>query len=367
MQRPYPASSLEDALQLADAIYEHAQGERVRRLTLLKLMDKSPTSGPTRQMITNSGKYGLTTGSYNAEWLELTDLGKLASNPSAHPRPKLKARITLAVESIPPFDFLYNEYKGKKLPTHEVLKDVLIEGNFGIEDLAECIDLFIVNIKFLGMLQTFAGSETLIPIEQVLDELSDKGDESGSEAIDRGIDITSLASLADTSEKVTLPKINWSKTCFVISPIGEEGSEHRKHADLFLGSLIEPALREFGLNVVRADAIGGAGMTTSQIIEYLLRARLAIVDLSFHNPNAFYEMAIRHASKLPIVQISRKLDRLPFDVNQVRTVVIDTTDIYSLVPKLETHRSEIATQVRAALAESGNAANPLTTFFRALL
>ena len=32
-------------------------------------------------------------------------------------------------------------------------------------------------------------------------------------------------------------------------------------------------------------------------------------------------------------------------------VVIDTTDIYALVPKLETYRSEIATQVRGALAE----------------
>lgn len=130
-----------------------------------------------------------------------------------------------------------------------------------------------------------------------------------------------------------------------------------------MGSLIEPALREFDLDVVRADAIGAAGMISSQIIEYLLRSRLAIADLSFHNPNAFYEMAIRHASRLPIVQICRKLDRLPFDVNQVRTVVIDTTDIYSLVPKLETYRSEIATQVRATLADGVGSSNPISTFF----
>ena len=94
-----------------------------------------------------------------------------------------------------------------------------------------------------------------------------------------------------------------------------------------------------------------------------MRSRLAIVDLSHHNPNAFYEMAIRHACKLPVVQISRKADRLPFDVNQVRTVVIDTTDIYSLVPKLETYKSEIATQVRAALSDSHEASNPISVFF----
>jgi hypothetical protein len=73
-------------------------------------------------------------------------------------------------------------------------------------------------------------------------------------------------------------------------------------------------------------------------------------------------MAIRHATKLPIIQIWRKCDRLPFDVNQVRTITIDTTDIYTLIPKLETYRSEIATQVRAALEGQGGS-NPISVFF----
>ena len=113
--------------------------------------------------------------------------------------------------------------------------------------------------------------------------------------------------------------------------------------------MIEPALKEFGLTVVRADKIGASGMITSQVLEHVLRAKLAIVDLSFHNPNAFYEMALRHACGLPIVQITRKCDKAPFDVNQVRTVVVDTSDIYTLVPKLETYRSEIATTTRRVM------------------
>jgi len=357
-QRPYPASSFEAALPLAEAIHEHAKGEKVRRLTLLRLIEKNPNSSGTRMLITNSSRYGLTTGSYAAEWLELTDVGNVATSSSTPPRQKLEARIKLAIQTIGPFNFLYEEYKGKKLPTRDVLKDMLAESNFDIENANECIDLFTVNLTFLGLLQTIAGAETVIPIEQGLDELKVESAEDFIATKDKSL-LTNTSPLAERS----VANVDWSKTCFVISPIGEDGSELRKHADLFLGSLIEPALKEFGLNVVRADAIGAAGMITSQIIEYLLRARLAIVDLSFHNPNAFYEMAIRHASKLPIVQISRKLDRLPFDVNQVRTVVIDTTDIYSLVPKLETYRSEIATQVRAALADGTNASNPITTFF----
>ena len=34
--RPYPASSFEEALPLAEAIHEYASSEKVRRLTLLK-------------------------------------------------------------------------------------------------------------------------------------------------------------------------------------------------------------------------------------------------------------------------------------------------------------------------------------------
>lgn len=48
-------------------------------------------------------------------------------------------------------------------------------------------------------------------------------------------------------------------TCFYITPIGDEDSELRRHADLFMGSLIEPALDEFKLKVVRADKIAKRG------------------------------------------------------------------------------------------------------------
>ena len=153
----------------------------------------------------------------------------------------------------------------------------------------------------------------------------------------------------------------WDEKCFYITPIGEDGSDERRHSDLYLSYLIEPALRGLKLSVVRADQIGNAGLITSQIIEHILKCRLCIVDLSFHNPNVFYEMAIRHASNRPIVQICRKKDRLPFDVGQVRTVIIDDSDIYTLIPNLESYRSEIATQAKGAL--DGQSSNPISIFF----
>lgn len=355
--RAYPASSFQEALVLAQEIVRHAPDGKIRRLTYLKLTDRSGTSSSTQMLITNSGKYNITKGSYIAEWLEVTADGLIAVNPE-NSRERLQARFKLAVEGIPAFKSLYDEHKGKKIPSHEVMKDFLKGAHKAIENLTECIDLFIVNAKFLGLLQTIAGSETLIPVEHHLDEVK------ATPVVPSNSTIPSSASQGhrDSSNGSSSSATNWATTCFYMSPIGEDTSEQRQHSNLFLNHLVEPALLEFGLKVVRADLIGESGMITSQILEHILKARLVIADLSFQNPNVFYELAIRHACRLPIVQIIRKSDKIPFDVDQVRTIQIDNSGIYTLIPKLETYRSEIATYVRQALASSENVVNPLTVF-----
>src|SRR5438876_1166925 len=79
-QRSYPAWTFEQSLPLAKAIQQHASGEKVNRLTLFKALNKSPTSSSSQLLITNSTKYGLTKGSFVAEYLELTDYGRRITN-----------------------------------------------------------------------------------------------------------------------------------------------------------------------------------------------------------------------------------------------------------------------------------------------
>jgi hypothetical protein len=156
---------------------------------------------------------------------------------------------------------------------------------------------------------------------------------------------------------------DWDKICFYISPIGDEESEHRQHVDLFLGSIVEPALEEFGLKVVRADKIGKPGMITAQIIEHVLKAKLVIADLSYYNPNVFYELCLRHVCRLPTVQVIRRADKIPFDLDQFRTIQIDTTNVFTMVPNLQTYKAEIATQVRMALKDPDSTDNPVSTYY----
>ncbi len=114
------------------------------------------------------------------------------------------------------------------------------------------------------------------------------------------------------------------KKCFVICPIGDEGSETRKAADDSLKYIIDPICSEMGYEVFRADLISDSGIITQSIIQHILADDLAIVELTGNNPNVFYELAIRHSFGLPTILITRDdLSRIPFDIHNVRTIQYD--------------------------------------------
>jgi hypothetical protein len=153
----------------------------------------------------------------------------------------------------------------------------------------------------------------------------------------------------------------------VITPIGEEGSGERKHADAMLRHLIMPVLEDIGITTVRADKISKPGHVTKQVVEYIAYSQLCITDLSFGSANAHYELGIRHALKLPSIQIIRKGDRIPFDIQQARTIIIDTSDPYTIMDRVSSAKAELAEHVKALI--SGNAKNeesPITMYLPSL-
>ena len=359
-ERKFPALTFEEALVLPNAIQQHAAGQRVRRLTLFEKLDQSPDTKESRRLITASGQYGLTKGGYMAEYLELTPEGSEATGDDIPAARKLQARFDLAISQRPPFDFLYQKLKGNKLPAKEVLADYLSEANVEDEDKAECIDTFTLNAKALGLLRTIAGSERLVPIEQAIEEapsLVERGDTSQAPSPLKAV------AAAIVTDGATDRAGEFDKICFYITPIGEENSEHRQHADFMMSFIIEPALKEFDLKVVRADQMGKPGMIGKQVIEHILKARLVIADLSFHNPNVFYELCLRHATRLPTVQVIRAADKVPFDLNQYRTIPVETSNPYTLYPKLQTYTSQVANQVRRALQDAESGDNPISLYY----
>lgn len=359
VSRAFPASSFEETLEFAKAMFDFNSGQPVRRLTFFNHLGKSPDSGPSRQLVTNSNKYGLTEGSYAAEFLKLTEPGLKAVSDEVPARERTRARVKLAIEDIPIFKGLYDGMVGNKLPAKAALIDAAKGLGASDDDAEEAVDTFIINLRFVGLLQTLSGAERIVSVDHLLDTLP-----SSAAAIYEPTQIIPSATrLKPVGEYDTAEHADFDKTCFYITAIGEADTEQRKHSDLFLASIVEPALDSFDLRVVRADRIDKPGLITKQIIDYLIQSRLVIVDLSFHNPNVFYELAIRHMMKKPVVQITRRAESIPFDVNVMRTIIIDTSTIYTLVPKLELHRSEIANQVRRALENPDIADNPISMYY----
>ena len=78
------------------------------------------------------------------------------------------------------------------------------------------------------------------------------------------------------------------KTCFVVSPIGDVGSEIRINADKLFKYIISPVCKSCGFEPVRVDQINDSDSITQTIIDKLLSSELVIADISGHNPNVSY-------------------------------------------------------------------------------
>ncbi|TCP22244.1 hypothetical protein [Rhodovulum adriaticum] len=146
------------------------------------------------------------------------------------------------------------------------------------------------------------------------------------------------------------------KSCFIISPIGAEGGDIRRRADKVLKHVIRPPLEERGYSVVRADHIADPGMITTQVIDKIREADLVVADLSGHNPNVFYELAVRHALNKPFIQIIESGEQIPFDIAGFRTIHLDHTDLDSA----DEARKEIGNQVDAIEGENFKLVTPLS-------
>ena len=150
------------------------------------------------------------------------------------------------------------------------------------------------------------------------------------------------------------------RICFIIAPLGDPDSEIRRRSDLILKHIISPVVISSGYKPIRADQIPEPGLINNQVIRYLVNSQLVIADLTGHNPNVFYELAIRHYIKKPLIQIIRKGERLPFDIAETRVVIFETDsesaetakeDLKNQIKAIENQKFEVETPISVALKE----------------
>lgn len=146
------------------------------------------------------------------------------------------------------------------------------------------------------------------------------------------------------------------KICFVIAPIGDEESDIRRRSDQVFNHIIEKAAKECKYETIRADKLSKPGIITHQIIQHLINDPLVIADLTGKNPNVFYELAIRHATKKPTVQIIQTGESIPFDVAATRIIKVNYQDLDSA----ENCRKELIDQIHSVEDDPNSIDTPLS-------
>jgi hypothetical protein len=146
--------------------------------------------------------------------------------------------------------------------------------------------------------------------------------------------------------------------CFVIGPIGGDGTDVRKHADWLLLGLVKHVLEadEFRYFVKRADEAARPGMITDLVIHDIYAAKLVVADFTGLNPNALYELGICHVAEKPVIHIAAEGTKLPFDHLGNSTIFVDVSDYR----KVEVARKHLAAAAREVDKQGFRVSNPIT-------
>jgi hypothetical protein len=111
------------------------------------------------------------------------------------------------------------------------------------------------------------------------------------------------------------------KKCFVVMGFGEKtdlATGRTLDLDKTYRIIIKKAVEEAGLDCIRADDIKHSGLIDVPMYELLLEADIVIADLSTANPNAIYELGVRHALRPHTTIIMAESQfKFPFDLSHI--------------------------------------------------
>ncbi len=89
--------------------------------------------------------------------------------------------------------------------------------------------------------------------------------------------------------------------------------------------VIKPVLEIHSFCCQRADEIMAIGQIIEQIKNYIQNSHLFVCDLTFDNPNVYYELGIAHTFNKTNLIISQSPANIPFDVKHMRIIPYEDT------------------------------------------
>src|SRR5262245_18695949 len=138
--------------------------------------------------------------------------------------------------------------------------------------------------------------------------------------------------------------------CFVLMPFGRKPDAAGRLVDFdaVYRDLIAPAVREAGLDPLRADEEMTGGIIHKPMYERLILCEYAVADLTTANANVFYELGLRHAVRpWSTVLLFAEGGRLPFDVTPLRAMPYKLT-AEGVPAEVETAKALLVARLKAA-------------------
>ena len=109
------------------------------------------------------------------------------------------------------------------------------------------------------------------------------------------------------------------KSCFVVTPIGDENTAIRRHIDGIIDQAIIPAIGdEFEIKVAHREY--EIGSINDRVIQNVYNSDLVVANLTGLNPNVMFEIAIRYSFGKPAIVIAENGTKLPFDIVDENTI-----------------------------------------------
>ena len=136
--------------------------------------------------------------------------------------------------------------------------------------------------------------------------------------LEQQIAAKSLITETDGQEEITLDTLKGKKVLFGIMPFGIEFD------DVWEGG-IKRAASSTGFYPLRIDKLTKSSDITDDIIAVIKRSDIVVVDVTKNNPNVMFEFGYALALKKAPVIISQSTDYLPFDIQNIRTIVYQNT------------------------------------------
>jgi tetratricopeptide (TPR) repeat protein len=111
------------------------------------------------------------------------------------------------------------------------------------------------------------------------------------------------------------------KKCFVVMGFGAKpdyATGRTLDLDKTYRIIIRKAVEQAGLECIRADDVIHSGTIDKPMYQLLLEADVVVADLSTSNPNAIYELGVRHALRPhTTIVMAEKQFKFPFDLGHL--------------------------------------------------